>query len=379
MSRRRTYPFVHPLRGCGNTRGDAHPYQAPVPVGTWWAGDLRPCRAFALNGDEGRNNQHLGARHVSATPPRWEDYGHTVFTASPPQCAATTTTLHSPFSILNSSFSHTFSAKERDTETGLSYFGARYYSSDLSIWLSVDPMSDKYPSLSPYVYCADNPVKLVDPNGEEIDPESIQLWDALRSDIASRRDFMKQFASLNQKTGGKLFKKETEMYKSLCSTLKSMDDLECSDQMYKLALVDGNVGNVCLNDDKSLTINYCSTANFVHEVTHCVQFERGDIGFYEGKEAQAFTDVYDEIEAYTAQAAYDPTSIPDYSRRFTPLTPQWITHMRYDNGKYIYSNCSLIRYNGSATASEMNRIFPNSFEIFDYPGTLREQPKTYFK
>ncbi|MCQ2211938.1 MAG: hypothetical protein MJZ34_16780 [Paludibacteraceae bacterium] len=55
-------------------------------------------------------------------------------------------------------------------ETGLSYFGARYYSSDLSIWLSVDPMSDKYPSLSPYVYCADNPVGLVDPNGEEIDP-----------------------------------------------------------------------------------------------------------------------------------------------------------------------------------------------------------------
>ena len=63
---------------------------------------------------------------------------------------------------------YTFSAKERDSETGQSYFGSRYYSSDLSIWLSVDPMSDKYASLSPYVYCADNPVKLVDPNGEEI-------------------------------------------------------------------------------------------------------------------------------------------------------------------------------------------------------------------
>ncbi len=62
----------------------------------------------------------------------------------------------------------TFSAKERDTETGLSYFGSRYYSSDLSIWLSVDPQAAKYPSLSPYVYCANNPVKLVDPNGEEI-------------------------------------------------------------------------------------------------------------------------------------------------------------------------------------------------------------------
>ena len=58
-------------------------------------------------------------------------------------------------------WTYTFSAKERDPETGLSYFGSRYYSSDLSIWLSVDPMASKYPSLSPYTYCANNPVKLV--------------------------------------------------------------------------------------------------------------------------------------------------------------------------------------------------------------------------
>ena len=45
---------------------------------------------------------------------------------------------------------------------------ARYYNSDLSLWLSIDPMSDKYPSTSPYTYCGNNPVKLVDPNGEEI-------------------------------------------------------------------------------------------------------------------------------------------------------------------------------------------------------------------
>ena len=53
-------------------------------------------------------------------------------------------------------------------ETGFSYFGARYYDSDiLTGWLSVDPMADKYPGLSPYAYCAWNPVKLVDPDGEE--------------------------------------------------------------------------------------------------------------------------------------------------------------------------------------------------------------------
>ena len=59
-------------------------------------------------------------------------------------------------------------------ETGFSYFGARYYDSDLSgLFLSVDPMADKYPNISPYAYCAWNPVKLVDPYGKEVeDPPS---------------------------------------------------------------------------------------------------------------------------------------------------------------------------------------------------------------
>ena len=63
---------------------------------------------------------------------------------------------------------YTFSGKEKDKETGLSYFGARYYDADISIWLSVDPLANKYPSLSPYVYCANNPIQLIDPDGRKI-------------------------------------------------------------------------------------------------------------------------------------------------------------------------------------------------------------------
>jgi RHS repeat-associated protein len=62
---------------------------------------------------------------------------------------------------------YTFSGKEKDAETGYGYFGARYYDSGLSFWISVDPMSDKYPSMSPYNYCANNPVILVDPDGRD--------------------------------------------------------------------------------------------------------------------------------------------------------------------------------------------------------------------
>ena len=62
-----------------------------------------------------------------------------------------------------------FTGKERDEETGYGYFGARYMDHELmTMWLSVDPMANKYPSISPYAYCAWNPVKLVDPDGREI-------------------------------------------------------------------------------------------------------------------------------------------------------------------------------------------------------------------
>ena len=51
--------------------------------------------------------------------------------------------------------------KEKDFETGYHYYGARYYDSEKMNWLSVDPLS----SMSNYVYCSNNPVRLVDLNG----------------------------------------------------------------------------------------------------------------------------------------------------------------------------------------------------------------------
>jgi len=71
-----------------------------------------------------------------------------------------------------------FTGKEKDDETGYNYFGARYYNSDVSVWLSVNPLSDKYPSLSPYMYCAGNPVMLVDPDGRNHRPPDEFVYNA---------------------------------------------------------------------------------------------------------------------------------------------------------------------------------------------------------
>ena len=89
---------------------------------------------------------------------------------------------------------YTFSGKEKDVETGYGYvkklrffsslafgnekqvfhyahclrrFGARYYDSGLSIWLSVDPMAENTPFATPYAYCINNPIILYDPDGQD--------------------------------------------------------------------------------------------------------------------------------------------------------------------------------------------------------------------
>ena len=59
-----------------------------------------------------------------------------------------------------------FTGKEKDEETGYGYFGARYMDHELmTMWLSVDPMMEMSPNMSPYHYCHWNPIKLTDPTG----------------------------------------------------------------------------------------------------------------------------------------------------------------------------------------------------------------------
>jgi RHS repeat-associated protein len=66
-----------------------------------------------------------------------------------------------------------FTGKERDTESGNDYFGARYYASSMGRWLSPDPAGVAFSNLSNpqswnlYSYVLNNPLIGVDPDGRE--------------------------------------------------------------------------------------------------------------------------------------------------------------------------------------------------------------------
>jgi RHS repeat-associated protein len=86
-----------------------------------------------------------------------------------------------------------FTAKERDVETGLDYFGARYYSSTQGRFVSPDePIMDQLEfnpqSWNLYIFVRNNPLNLVDPTGSRAEcpdcpdgppltPEEIEEWD----------------------------------------------------------------------------------------------------------------------------------------------------------------------------------------------------------
>ena len=63
-----------------------------------------------------------------------------------------------------------FNGKEQQTvgDAGLLDYGARFYDPDIARWLTQDPQADETFNVSPYTYCANNPIKYIDPNGERI-------------------------------------------------------------------------------------------------------------------------------------------------------------------------------------------------------------------
>jgi len=99
-----------------------------------------------------------------------------------------------------------FSGKESMTRVGLNLydFGARMFSPFNMRWMTIDPLAEKYYHISPYAYCAGNPINLVDQDGREIGDKET-LWYCLKHPYKALRIGQVKSGSTNISTNAVRF------------------------------------------------------------------------------------------------------------------------------------------------------------------------------
>nr|WP_226812829.1 RHS repeat-associated core domain-containing protein [Bacteroides nordii] len=200
-----------------------------------------------------------------------------------------------------------FGGKELDKMHGLDWhdFGARYQRNDVPSWIGVDPLCEKYYSISPYAYCMNNPIKYIDPTGMIIeDPENIYLR---HKDIINEQLLVIQS---NLESGGitdGMRSALKQLEKSYKQVLKEYSALEQSEQVYKIFSADV-IGGETYYDKGAVMIGIGDTSLGVvgHELKHAYQYEKGEISIrLDNSKEGTLYDIGDETAAYNRERLFN--------------------------------------------------------------------------
>ena len=271
-----------------------------------------------------------------------------------------------------------FNAKELDEETGLYYYGARYLDPTGTRWLSVDPLFEKYVGMTPYGYCAGNPVRLVDVDGMKFTDAAEEMVQKMEEyadkEIAIRKEKLEQRGNDDSRKSNRL-RKEISRYED---AKREIAEMRASDQMYDFRTYykapetdydknglpyEHNFGGyVSYDQDKEVFIINLNSyeginiGDFAHELKHGYQFETGRLSMRK-KAGGGITnnggylyDYTDEIEAHQRGADFgssssehpDPKIYSNLKQGNYYVNPTYLHNVKTKNNyKYeIYKNKS---------------------------------------
>jgi RHS repeat-associated protein len=229
-----------------------------------------------------------------------------------------------------------FTGKERDAESGMDYFLARYYSSAQGRFTSLDPVALTVGRLTDpqqinlYAYTRNNPLAFIDPTGEII----------AFADKEAREKFENYEKFLNTDT------------KKYAAELNTLNQLKNSEVEYQINVggnfAEGAEGNLT-SDGSRVFVSisnvggpsgevFSLNSRFAHELEHARQFENGEFAFVrnqagEWNPSRTNYDIGDEVKAWKVQqnASTDSDYFQSKSGRQEPSTLSKFSRAKTDD------------------------------------------------
>lgn len=292
--------------------------------------------------------------------------------------------------ITTSNQSFKYNGKELDRMYGLDWYDyeARMYDSALGRFMVMDPLAEKYYSISPYVYCNDNPVRYIDPTGMKFTEEAWKQISRLSHDINKRQasntnDIAKKQARID--AGGLSDKKVARLQKQIDNMKGNNTELEeakgelailaASDQMYDVISdnsmnMEGTIPGT--GEDRSGAVFNFANGNFeirlgnsnlgmlAHELKHAYQFETGAFSSSNYNNGNPFYDKSDEWEAYSRGSLFGAPRIYSLPSLYDNLQEGPIDATNHPNIMHSLDNPNALRKivnrNGVQMAFRINGV-----------------------
>lgn len=223
---------------------------------------------------------------------------------------------------------------------------ARIYDPLLMRFTTPDPLAAQFPSVSPYAYCNNNPINLIDPTGCIVeDPDGI--FNTQKKYVQNQLNFLKQtdVSFLGEKGQVAL----SELKTAYTNMLKDYDALEKSDQTYRVffdnSLAKNDGANYYDIQSNTVMIGISHTidkkdAGFYglvgQELEHGAQFENGELSYDKttGGPGHLY-DVTDEMKSFDVDKIIN-NGISFFLDPSLKTTEQEV--LRKDNYKVIFDN-----------------------------------------
>ena len=249
--------------------------------------------------------------------------------------------------------------EDQNQDFGTSYtdFGARQYSPALRRWMTPDPLSEKYYDTSPYAFCANNPVNLVDLDGRYFDKSNARKADRYETRIERKADRLDKQAMRKENRGkqvGDLRERSKELHKSAQDIRDMRNDTDTeyrfqrsSDLLTTTLSYLNQLGHVVVN------VSAPNMEGRTHEIRHGGQYARNEINLITGENYG----VMDEVDAYRAQYSW----IGEFNCNFRdPLDENPINQAMSDDNMRIKSVTNI----NEITPNFVNQIYYNKEYIY---------------